>query len=248
MEQKQSGIFVVLAALLLGVVLLGGVFLLPWRLVSWGDLRVLPVHTITVVGEAKTKQKNQVATYSAGVSSVHDDKQVAIDEVNRKAAAIIEALKEFGIVADDIETQSLNVYQGQDVYYEEGRQKTRPGQWNVSNSIQLKLRDVDRAEALANILTRSGATTIYGPSFSLDDTSETENSLLTEAFQNAKEKGEIMARTSERKIRRVASVSEGYQPVNIYRFEGGGAGGGGGAVEPGTGMVIKIITVTFELE
>lgn len=246
--QKPTGFYILLGSVVLSLLFLVGSYVIPWKNITWGKLQLLPADTVTVAGEAKSQQRSQVARFTAGVNAVNDDKQVAINEVNRKVEAIIAAVKEFGIKAEDIKTQSLSVYQRQESYYEEGRQKARPGQWDVGNSIEITLRDVDRASALASVLTRSGATNIYGPNFSLEDTTEAQNALIDEAMKNARKKAELMAQAAGRKIRRVVSVAEGgvsAQPPVILRMEGGG---GGAPVEPGTGTVYKTVTVVFELE
>jgi len=249
MENNKLSLNFLLGGLIFSVIIVAASFLLPWKLVSWGRFQITSGDTLTVVGEAKSQQKTQVATFSAGVSSVNDDKQTAVNEVNRKVEAIIEAVKEFGIKAEDIKTQSLNVYQNQEQYYEEGRQKVRPGQWNVSNTIEIKLRDVDRASDLAGILTKSGATNVYGPNFTFEDTTAAETALIAEAFKNAHDKATLMANVVGRKLKGVRSFSEGYQtqPIGVLRMEAGG-GGGGAPTEPGSGTVSKTVTVVFELE
>ncbi len=235
-------ISVVLFALLMGV----GSLFLP----SWGRLQIAPVRSVTVVGEAKSQEKSQIAIFTAGVNAYNDDKTVAVNEVNKKVEAIIEAVKEFGVTSEDIKTQSLNIYQNQDQYYEDGRQKYRPGQWNVGNTVEIKLQNVDRAATLASVLTKGGATNVYGPNFTFDDTSEQATALLDAAFKNAETKAAKVAQSTGRTLGKVVSVVEAgasQQPVPYFKMEGGG-GGGGGAVEPGSGTVSKSVTVTFELE
>lgn len=222
-------------------------FLLPWKMVSWGKIGIQPISSVTVVGEAKSQQKTQIAMFNAGVNAYGDDKQAAVNDVNKKVDAIIAAVKEFGVNAEDIKTQSLNIYQNQEQYYEDGRQKTRPGQWNVSNTIEVKLLDADRAASLASVFTKSGATNVNGPNFSFDDTTGASNELFDQALKNAGEKAVIVAKSSGRTLGKVISVVEGYAPAQtFYRIEGGGGGGGG--IEPGSGTINKTVTVTYELE
>jgi len=248
MEHKHAFLPLLAGGFVLGFTLLAGAYFIPWKTINWGKLQNISQPSITVTGQAKSKQKNQIATFNAGVSAVHDNKQSAIYEVNTKIAAIIQAAKDFGIKSEDIKTQNMNVFQSEETYYEEGRQKARPGQWRVNNTIEVILRDVDRAGNLASTLTKAGATSMYGPNFQLDDTIEAENQLLAEAVEDARKKAEIIAKGSERKLGKVLNVLEGSasypQPI-MYARE---AGGGGGAVEPGTGTVYQSVTVTFEME
>ena len=208
-----------------------------------------PARTVTVVGEARSQKKSEIATFSAGVNAINDVKENAILEVNGKVAAIIASVKEFGIKPEDVKTQNLNIYQNQETYYEDNRQKQRPGQWQVSNSIEIKLRDVDRASSLADLLGKSGANNVYGPNFSLDEDPAEADSLFAQALENAKEKAGNVAKASAKKLGGILSITEGASasgPFPLYRMEGAGGGGGAG-LEPGTGTVSKSVTVVFEL-
>lgn len=234
--------------LLAGLVLTGVSLFIPWSTVDWGSFSLKPARTVTVVGEARSQKKSEVASFTAGVNAVGDDKEKAITEVNDKVAAIIASVKEFGIKSEDIKTQNLNIYQNQETYYEEGRQKQRPGQWSVSNSIEIKLRDVDRASSLADLLGKSGANNVYGPNFTLDDDPAAADALFSEAIDNAKSKADRVAKAAGKSLGKVLSITEGVSssgPVPMYRMEGGGGGGAG--LEPGSGTISKSVTVVFEL-
>ncbi|MCD6226103.1 SIMPL domain-containing protein [bacterium] len=226
-------------------------FFLPWEKVNWGKIQLAPSETITVVGEAKTTEKNQRARFTAGVVAVNDDKDKALEEANQKIRALIEAVKKFGVEEKDIKTESFHVYQEQEQYYEEGRKKTRPGQWRVSNSIEIILREVDRASDLASVLTRSGATNVYGPNFFLEEEEKKEEELISQAVKNAREKAEKIAQASGRKLGKVISVTEGENPFSFYRAMedvGRAVGGGGTPLEPGSSTRVKRVTVVFQLK
>jgi hypothetical protein len=236
-------------ALLFAALVGGATFFVPWRLINWGTLQMTSAPVITVSGEATSEQKSQIASYNAGVNEISDNKDQAIASVNEKVAAIIEAAKAFGIKAEDIKTQNINVYQMQEQYYDEtGRQKQRAGQWQVNNAIEVKLRDVDRAGALADLLAKAGANQLYGPNFQLDDTREAEKELLSEAIEDARKKAEAVAAASGRKLGKVVSVTEGGIVSNSPIMYAREAGGGGGPAEPGTGTVYTSVTVVFELK
>lgn len=234
------------AGLLLAIFVFAACYFLPWENVNWGKLQLASVKTITVTGEAKTQQRNQIATFTAGVSAIKDNKDEAINEVNSQIEAIIQAVKTFGIKPTDIKTQNLSVHQAEETYYEEGIRKSRPGQWRVNNSITITLRDIDRASDLADLLTRSGATNVYGPNFQLEETQAAEESLLAEAIENARKKAQEIAQSSGGTLGKIISVSEGYQqPITFRALEGIG---GGPPVEPGTSTISQTVTVVFELK
>lgn len=208
-----------------------------------------PPRTITVVGSAQTQKANEVATFTAGVSAVNDDKQKAVNEVNTKVTDLIQAVKKFGVAAGDIRTQNMNIYQNQETYYEGGAQKQRMGQWNVSNSVEMTLRDVAKASEFSDLLSQSGANNVYGPNFSLDNRPTNDAKLMQEAIADATAKAKAMAKNSGMALGKVITIQEGsdQNPV-IYSAKGMGLGGGGGApTEPGSTSVSKSVVVTFEL-
>ena len=226
------------------------IYFFPWKDVSWGKMIMEPVRTVTVTGYAESKEKNQIANYSAGVNAVKDNKDEAVKEVNDKIKAITEAVKDFGVDPSDIQTQSMSVYQRQESYYDNGVQKSKPGQWDVNNTITVTLRDVNRASAMADLLTKSGATNVYGPNFQLDTSKKAEDSLMTEAIADAKIKAEAMAVASGTGLDKVISVSEGSAggvSYPLYAMDGRG-GGGGVAVEPGSTKISKTVTVVWSLK
>src|SRR3989344_355246 len=163
--EKQSLLPTLLFALFLSVFLVGGAFIMPWQSVHWGKVELTPSATVTVTGIAESQERSQIANFSAGVTAVNDNKDTALSEVDQKVTAIIAAVKNFGIAPEDIKTQNLNVYQSEEQFYEDGVSKMRPGQWRVNNTIEIKVREVDRAQELAAVLTQSGANNIYGPNF-----------------------------------------------------------------------------------
>lgn len=232
--------------------LLAALYFVPWKDVRWGKIELSQPGTVVVTGTAESKQKTQIATFTAGVSMVSDNKDEAINSVNQKVEELINAVLKFGVDKSDIKTENLNIYQQEETYWEEGRQKTRPGQWRVGNSISIVLRDVDRASELSRVLTQTGATNVYGPNFSFDDVKSVQESLLKDAIENARSKAQKIAELSGKKLGEIISVSETYPAMVTPYLEtglgGGDRGGGSVPVTPGTGIISKSITVVFELK
>lgn len=206
--------------------------------------------TVTATGIAKTQKTNEVAQFTAGVNAVNDDKQKAVGEVDTKVKELIKAIKAFGIDSKDIKTQNLNIYQNQESYFEGGTQKQRLGQWNVSNNVEMTLRDVARANDLATLLSQSGANNVYGPNFSLDTDMGNDQTLVKQALDDAKAKAQNMAKNAGMSLGKVITVQEGTNaelPI-LYGNAKGMGGGGGMPTEAGSTTVSKTMTVTYELK
>ncbi len=240
---------ITIAGLFLLAAGLTAAYFFPWQQIKWGQLELAPSRLITVTGNATERQQNQVAQFSAGVSAVNDDKNNALEQVNQAMDKLVAEIKEFGIETSDIKTENVSVYQGEETYYEDGQPKQRPGQWRVNNSVTVILRNIDRASVLTQLLTKSGATNVYGPSFRLDTDSQPGDALLADAIDNARKKAEAMATASGGKLGKVISVTEGSAASQVYplAMADGRGGGGGEAIEPGASTVSKQVTVAFEL-
>lgn len=231
---------------------------------SWGIVSVRPAASVTVSGYAEQDEQNQIAYFSAGVNATDPDKDTAVAEVNDAMSEIIRQLEEFGIPKEDIQTQNLSIYKMERPPFEDavlsiaparpvpgGTESSDDAVWQANNSLEITLREVDRAGELADLLASTGATNVYGPRFSLDDREKTEEALLDAAIQNAREKAEKIAVSSGRRLGKVEQVIEGGSSGPVYpmyaRAESAMGGGFDAAVEPGTTQVSKSVTVTFTL-
>jgi uncharacterized protein YggE len=243
--QGKNFIFTILVVILL----VAGAFFVPWKNINWGKIQISSPQTITVSGEAKTQQKSQIATFSVGVSSVKDKKEDAINEVNTKVEDIMVAIGKFNIDKKDIKTENLSIYQEQETYYEAGKQKTRLGQWRVSNNVSIILRDISKAAELTSELSKTGATNIYGPNYAVDNENDVEVGLLQEAVKNARSKAEAIARSNGKKLGEIVSIQEGATSGGIIpmaRMEA--SSGTDFSLEPGSSTISKTVIVIFEIK
>ena len=250
---KQQLTAAVAASVLLVAGLLVGVYFLLWSSINWGSLHLLRAKTLTVSGSATSEVKNKVAVFYAGISASNDDKNVAINQVNEQMKRTLDRLKSFGIKEKDIKTSNISIYQEKDYYHDEqDPRKSRSGQWQVSNNISVKLRDVKRASELYDTLIKSGLTNVSGPSFSLENTN-TDGELIAKAIEDAKEKAKEIAQSEGLKLGDILNVSEGRLANNGYGYRGFSSvaieeDGGGVPVEPGATKVEASVVVVFELK
>jgi uncharacterized protein YggE len=219
------------------------VWIVPWNKISWGRVTFQPSETVTVVGEAKSQEKNQKASFSAGVTVQNMDKNKAITEVNTKMESLIKAVKDFGVKDVDIKTQNLS-------YYQEPKGGQNPGMWQVNNSVEIVLREIDKANALTDLISASGANNVYGPNYSMDDANQAGKGLYDMAIKDAKDKAESIATASGRKLGKVLSVNDGGTTSNypMFALKTDSAIGGGAVSEPGSTTIYKSLTVVFELK
>ena len=221
------------------VVIFVGLYFFPWHRVNQ------PANTLTVVGEAITKERNQIATFSATMEVTREDKEEAVNEVNRMVESLTRDLNKFGIKGEDISTSYSSVNQRKENYND----PESPLVWSATTQVDIILRDTKRVSELKNLLVRSGATDISGPNFSLEDTSSIQKSLLDKAIEDARERAEIIAKASNHRVGKIISISEGYPATGQFIYPGyGDSRGGGGEGLIGAAEVATAVTVVFELK
>lgn len=228
----------------------------PWSSVDWGVFRLGQERTITVTGEARLKKDNQVARFSASVREEADDKDEAVNSVNVAMEELIGKLKEFGIASEDIKTEQVSVSENQRVeimIYPPVPVDENQKKWMASNSISIVLRDVSQASDLASLLTNSGATDVYGPSFSVDEEDKSDDSELSRmAMEDARIKAMEIAELAGASLGKVLSVSEGGS-YPVYPYQGFAKNSlevdvaSSVPLEPGQSEMMMTVNVVFEM-
>lgn len=223
----------------------------PWHRINWGQLQLAPDSYITVTGHAQQDVLPQIAHFTAGVTITNDNKQVAVQQVNDRTQKIIQQLKDFGIPDKDIQTQTVSVHQ-----YQDQPKLLRPDiapesdlKWRARNSITIILRDINQASQLATLLQQTPATNTSGPRFSLDDTKDTKDLLLSSAVDDARSKAKKLAQAGDRRLGQVITINE--QDSRSYPRPMFGIADKDTStvpVQPGTETVNVSVTVTFALK
>jgi len=235
--------------------------------VTWYYLPFHAPYTVSVTGTAKSAVSNNMSSFNATVSETNEDKQTALDAVNKKMAGLIKSLKDFGIPDADIKTQQVSVYQQPEVVPMRGSESPSPGSgttpngaqtliypvppgagklvWYASNSIDVTVRDVSKVSQVSDILNKA-ATSVYGPNLGVDQNTQSDVELLTQAINDAKSKAEAIAKANGQRIGRMVSVNElgSNYPLPLYGVKDASVGT---PIEPGTSNLSKSVNVVFEL-
>ena len=182
---------------------------------------------ISVSGEASVEVKPDMATLSFGVENTAVAAQDAQRENSLKMNAVIDALKASGISLDDIQTSNFSLYP---VYESEvissfGQYLPVPSPKQVltgyrcNNTVVVRLKDTSRVGSVIDATISAGATNIGGISFGIQNPEKYKNDMLAAAVQNAKSKGEIMARAAGVTITGLKAMYDGYATVEIRGAE-----------------------------
>ena len=216
--------------------------------------------TITVFGEGETFAIPDIAEFSF---SVHKKAKTVLEAQNQSAEAInaiTSYLRENGAEERDIKTVSYSVNPRYE--YPEIRCITypcpQPGTrelvgYEVNQSIQVKVRDTDKAGEFLSGVGERGATDVSGIALSIDDDEGLQEEARDMAIKDAREKAAKLAKQLDVKLVRVISFSEsGNFPIyESYAF----GKGGGDALESivpeipvGENKIISNVTITYQIK
>src|SRR3989344_6709963 len=217
---------------------------------------------ITVSGKGEAFAKPDTATFSFTVekeAKVVADAQKASDETIKEA---LEFLKKSGVEEKDTKTTSYQIYPN----YEYGspvicNQWGCPPQkppvisgYKVSQTIEVKVRDIGKAGELLSGIGAVGVTNLSGLNFSIDDEDAIQAKARKEAIDKAEAKAKELSKQLGVKIVRVMNFSESgsYPPIFYAKAVTGSEYGMGGdnqsvSVAPGETRVVSNVTITYEI-
>ena len=203
--------------------------------------------TITVSGSASVTLKADYAQVSVGVST----KAPTVDEASRKNAeaihAVIAALKEAGVQEDDIATSNYSVYAEYD-YSSFGGQKLTG--YNVSNQLDVIIRDMEHIGATLDKATAAGANTIHSIQFLSTQADAAQDEAIVYAVQDAMRRAELLAKAAGLQLGSIVSISDsttGYSVVT-RSYKSSMDLATGNSILPDDASVSASVTIVFELK
>jgi uncharacterized protein YggE len=138
----------------------------------------LPQRTITVTGTGMVTLTPDIAYIYIGVQTQDASATVAMNDNNTRAAAIIAAIKGFGVADKDVQTTNFSI-NPQQQYDNTG--KITGIIYVVDNTVYMTVRDLTKLGDLLNASVQAGANSINSITFDVADKS----AALTQARQAA---------------------------------------------------------------
>jgi uncharacterized protein YggE len=180
--------------------------------------------TLSANGTGSASTEPDVVDIQLGVDTVDADIAVAVDQNTVKMNEIMAVFSDMGVDDKDIQTTNYNLWV-EEVYDQNG-QSTGEKRYHVSNTVSVRLRDLNKIGSLIEEATKSGATNVFGINFSVADITELEQAALENAIENAQGKAEWMASNIDSSLGPIVKVIEGgfISPVMPVAAEGIGGG------------------------
>lgn len=229
---------------------------------------VAPQATIVVSGEGEQFAKPDIATLSY---TVRDTKKIVADAqkaVTTKTDSVFAALKALGIADKDVKTISYNInphYEwNQGVYCpvsmspEGVAYPCPPGRqvltgYEVSQSVEVKVRAIDTTGAVLGKLGDLGVTEVGTVSFSIEDEDAVKAKARDEAITKAKDQAQILADQLGVSLARIVSFSESGGGFMPYYMKADSVGTGmatpsaAPSVPTGENRIVSNVTITYEI-
>ncbi len=198
---------------------------------------------ITVTGVGHVDAVPDEAEFSLGITTKGSTAREALTANSTRMQRLIAALKAAGVDARDIKTQDVSV--GPD--YDSGAERTDG--FAATNSVSVRIRELDRAGAVLEAASRAGANQVYGPSLTREDRNGLEQKALERAVANARTRAQTLAKAAGVGVGRVTAIVEGVQPGGFYESRTAVDGAAAEVpIEKGTEEIQATVTVTFAIE
>ncbi len=229
-----------------------------WRYIGAG---VQPTNTIMVSGEGEVYAAPDIAVITFTVREKNKKVVAAQDAVKTKVNAALKALDDLSVDKKDITTNYYSSYPK----YEYSDPSCmgfpcptyrNPVLWGyeVTQSITVKVRDIEKTGDLLEKLAAADVTEVSGPNFSIDKEDEVKNQARAKAIAQAKEKAETLAESLGVDLVRIVSFNENGDRGGIYyakamsaTAEGGMGGDNDMSVPSGENKITSNVSITYEI-
>lgn len=206
-----------------------------------------PGATITVSGNATVTLKADYAQVTVGVST----KAPTVEEASQKNTAaihaVIAALTEAGVLEEDIATSNYSVNAEYDYSSMGGQRLTG---YNVSNQLNVTIRDMEHIGATLDKATAAGANTIYNIQFLSTKADAAMDEATAYAVQDAMRRAQLLADAAGLQLGSIVSITDtvtGYGGMpRTYKSTMDSAAGN--SILPDDASVSASVTIVFELK
>jgi uncharacterized protein YggE len=199
---------------------------------------------VTVTGEASIAVAPDAAVMRIGVSTQGKTAGEASEANARRMAPVLDAIKQSGVEARDIQTAWLSVQPQYD--------SAKPGAphlvgFQVTNQVTVKVRDVKALPVVLDRAISAGANEMSGIEFMVSEHSKLLDQVRDQAIADAKRKAELYVKAAGAHLGRVASITEEGAPTPVRPMLAA-VRSGAVPVAPGEQTLKATVTVSYALE
>lgn len=207
---------------------------------------------ITVSGTGEVYATPDVGLIDISVKTEGIDVATATNDNAVKMNNILSFIKSQGVEEKDIKTTGFNI----NPYYEwsdKTGKRTLTG-YEVTQTINVKIRDLTKIGAIISGATEKGANDISSLSFIVDDDEKVKEDAKNLAIKDAKEKAKNLEKSLGVKMVKIVSFSDSfstpyvYDYTNSYKMEAAGAGVVSPTIQTGENKITSTVTITYSFK
>ena len=164
---------------------------------------------IVVTGEAHTEVAPDRATITLGVTAEAEAASIAMRQVSEDMTAVIAGLREAGIAAEDMQTQSISI----DPVWSarrtsDGREQREITGFVASNTLAVRVRELDNLGPVLDRVLAAGVNNFRGLSFGVADSAAVIDQIRGDAVRDAIRKARQLAEAANMRLGPVRSITE----------------------------------------
>lgn len=224
-------------------------------------------NTVSFDGEGRVFAKPDIAVISFSILTEASTSKKAQDENSLKSQKVVDFVKSQNIDDKDIKTTGYNVSPKYSypkpcpLYYPQGgetypcvQDDQKISGYQVNQSFEVKVRDLDKVSAMLDGLVTAGANQVNNLGLQIDDIEKVKSEAREMAIKNAKEKAETLKKQIGIRLGKIINYYEGgYYPraydVKVMEYAGGvGGGGSAPAIPAGENEIVMNITLTYQIK
>jgi uncharacterized protein YggE len=207
--------------------------------------------TLSVSGNGTVYLTPDIAYIYIGVHTDDPAIATAVNNNNTQTQALVDALKNAGIAAVDIQTSNFSVYSSPN-YDKVTGQSTGVNSYGVDNTVYVTVRDLGKLGSLLNTAVSAGANNINSITFDVADKTAAMAQARTKAMANASSLASELAQTAKVTLGEIQTVTYSDNSPTPYAY---GMGGGGASapnasvpIQPGLTQITVSVGVTYAIK
>jgi uncharacterized protein YggE len=211
--------------------------------------------TLNVSGNGTVYLTPDIAYITIGVHTGDPDLASGVSMNNTQAQALVDALKNAGIAARDIQTSNFSVYYNNNnngqTFDKTTGQVISTGDYSIDNTVNVTVRDLTHLGSILKTAVNSGANNINSISFDVADKTAAMQQARQKAMANASSLAAELAKTANVQLGGIQNITySDNSPLPYYGMGGGGASAPNASVpiQPGQTQISVTVSVTYALK
>ena len=208
--------------------------------------------TLNVSGNGTVYLTPDIAYITIGVHTEDPNLATGVSKNNTQAQGLVDALKNAGIAAKDIQTSNFSVYYNSSQSIDKATgQPITGGYYAVDNTVNVTVRDLSHLGNVLNTAVGAGANNINSINFDVADKTAAMEQARQKAMANANSLASELAKTAGVNLGEIQAISySDNSPQPYYGMGGGGAAAPNASVpiQPGQTQISVTVSVTYALK